>query len=153
MAKPIGTLGVIDTLTIGGRVYTDLTNLIILHGAVSISGNPTTFRKANGTAGYQAVNTLTISSVVFHCVTASAGVVGNLGYTDTDYGINNGGGVTGAFKYIADSATLPQIPFDSTTGNTTITSNINFTVATTKYLFFVPGSSINTIVLAYGYDA
>lgn len=35
--KPIGTLGAVDTLTIAGRVFTDLTNLIELFGTTTAS--------------------------------------------------------------------------------------------------------------------
>ena len=52
MAKPIGTLGVIDSITVGGRAFTDLANLVVL-----ASKNNThqyySFYEANGTGPYQ----------------------------------------------------------------------------------------------------
>lgn len=53
MPKPIGTLGTIPTLTVAGRVFTDLDNLKILRGRVADSTNSYgTFREENGSAGY-----------------------------------------------------------------------------------------------------
>jgi len=48
--KQIGTLGTIDTLTVGERVFTDLANLLILTGATAASANV----YAGLTAGVQA---------------------------------------------------------------------------------------------------
>lgn len=75
MAKPIGTLGTIPSITIGGRVFTDLDNLLIL--GANMSGNKYwTFAEGNGTGDYQVPvgKTLQVLAVQTVCTTASNGV-------------------------------------------------------------------------------
>lgn len=52
MLQPIGTLGTIDNLTVGGRVFTDLTNLIQLYSENLATGGNFTFRKLSASSGY-----------------------------------------------------------------------------------------------------
>lgn len=92
MAKPIGTLGTIPTLTVGGRVFTDLTNLLVL-GAYNGTGTKyATFRKNNTSAGYFVTSgkTLTISAlnVQSQDTSTSTSSVG-LGYSTQDVGFNS----------------------------------------------------------------
>lgn len=79
----------VPTLTIGGRVFTDLTNLIELVG-IAGNTNGTTLRKPNATSGYTvtAGKTLTIYAVRVVVSSASAGVEIGLGYADNDVGQN-----------------------------------------------------------------
>lgn len=49
--RQIGTLGTIDTLSVGGRVFT-LSDLIILETIAKTAGRYGTFRKLNTSAGY-----------------------------------------------------------------------------------------------------
>jgi len=88
MAKPIGTIGNIPTITISGRVYVDLTNLIILYYYVPTSGNFTTGRAAGASSGYQVSGTLTISSVYSVPNSPTAGLQGIILYGDNDVGLN-----------------------------------------------------------------
>ena len=54
MAKPIGTLGTIPTITVGGRVFTDLDNLIVLTAyAQTGTAAGATFREPVASSGYQ----------------------------------------------------------------------------------------------------
>jgi hypothetical protein len=79
MAKPIGTLGTIDTLTIGGRVFTDLSTLIILNaGTNTIAVRYSTFRLATATSGGYAVTAA--KTFTFHAIRGfyNENVAGNI---------------------------------------------------------------------------
>ena len=85
MATPIGTLGTIPTLTVGGRVFTDLENLIELSGAGSSTSIYSTLRLSGASSGYQVPvgKILQIRAVQF---TATTPAVLAAGYSDTDVG-------------------------------------------------------------------
>lgn len=92
MAQPIGTLGVIPTLTIGNRVLTDLTTLIVLHAGLNEGGGAaiwSTFRKDFATAGYPvtALMTLNIAAAMVLVRVSEATVLAQFGYGDTDVGL------------------------------------------------------------------
>lgn len=65
MARPIGTLGNIPTITVGGRVFTDLTSLKFLAAYITTGSTDiySSLRLTGTSTGYAAVNTLTIYAV------------------------------------------------------------------------------------------
>lgn len=156
MARAIGTLGTIPSLTIGGRVYTDLDNLIILSAGTSTSGNTTMFRKGTGSAGYPvtASKTLTITSLVMYNKDASANVNEFFGYADTDLGYNSGSAAVNPVYFAgAGSATEMWIGLDTTLGQSTRTINLHFQIPAGKYLFVTNNGAHATNYFAYGYEA
>ncbi len=152
MATPIGTLGTIDTITVGGRVFTDLTTLKVLRG-YSTSTKEFTFR--NGASGYQASNTLTLYALrMFNGVGASAtSVIGNctLAYSDNNVGLDATGGTFTNPVYYGGSSSLLTLGAGNVVGLNMTEASVNFAVPTTKY----PGAVCNSAasyLTAFGYD-
>lgn len=123
MAKPIGTLGTIDTLQIGGRIFTDLTNLIVLFSSVN-SGTHATFLKTyptQGTSGYSVTGgkTLTVQAIQLFSQTAVNAF--NLLYNDIDVGFDSSTSFTNPVYFTSGSssqnASIPNIFSASVTQN------------------------------------
>lgn len=93
MAKAIGTLGTVDTITVGGRVFTDLTNLIIIMTSITTASRYGTFRKASASAGYTPSGGLTFKFGAIRMIPAgyAAGDSDScqLLYGDNDVGVNS----------------------------------------------------------------
>jgi hypothetical protein len=131
--KPIGTIGNVPTVTMGGRVFTDLDNLIYLSGAVP-TGARCTLRKNNGSAGYQVTTgkTMTIYAAVGFPSTTSYGNF-TLFYADNDVGQSSSTALTNGVYLNGDSAS--RIIFYQANNASTwgIGSPCNFAVPAQKY--------------------
>jgi len=156
----VGTVGMVDSLTIGGRTFTDLTNLISLVGNVT-SGAFTTLRKLDATSGYtpSGSNKFKVHAIKMFLVNASAASNSslNLGYGDTDSGV--GGGAPTTPKYVGNDATnahIFPIPWVGT-ANGPIQDTFElaygqpFTIPNTKFPF-VTGNAVQAQVIIYGYE-
>lgn len=84
--KPIGTLGTIPTLTIGGRVFTDLENLITLAGHASTGGSTESGLKRIGPAFSTAYQVP--ASKALRVLAVKLGIAGN-GVLQLDLGYND----------------------------------------------------------------
>lgn len=157
MAKPIGTLGTIDTLTVGGRVFTDLTNLLVLMGYTD-SNTKASLRAAIGSSGWAVTGgkTLTIYAIRTR-VNVALSATGNifntiLLSTSVDLGMDGAGVLTGA-AYMAGSSTLSAaIVSNGTSGaNTYENGHLGFTVAAGLYTTVVQttGQPVTTHVFGY----
>lgn len=136
MAKPIGTLGTIETLTVAGRVFTDLTNLIILHsktGGQVYCG----FRKSTGSAAYQVTTgkTLTVNALRYMAGTFNAAAYLNFYLV---YGDNAVGW---------DSVTGPTTPIYECDGSST--SRLARPVATLFAPYWEDTSGFNVVAQKY----
>lgn len=145
----------VPTLTACGRVFTDLTNLIILYGSVVTAGHWTTLRKAGATSGYtpsgsKAFKTVCVTGA---CDTNSANCGMRLVYGDTDVGLDGASAPTNP-KYIAGDSTFEVsfAPIGSTTSPqlTPINSYIDFVLPNTKFLAVGQTAAQRSIV--YGYE-
>lgn len=162
MAQPIGTLGTIPTLTVGGRVFTDLDNLITLvaqEGASATSQN-CTFRKVGVTGGYvvPALTTFKLIAIKIVSVTATAGANanGNLDilYADNDVGFGTNTAFTNPVYLGGDSSSVVRFQSLIATGQSS-EFVINFDIPAGKYpaiagQFAVTGQE--DMVIAYGYE-
>lgn len=103
MAKPIGTLGTIDSLTIGTRVFVDLDNLIVLSAAGYAGSNYIcTARLANATSGYQVTSgkTLRIDATQFYIDQVyTVTLAFRMFYSDNDVGFATAGTTTNEVVY------------------------------------------------------
>jgi hypothetical protein len=148
----------IPSLTVGGRVFTDLANLIILYGLVQGTTNVNgTFRRQTGTAtagytpsGAKSFRALAIKTQVQHTTaTASYGHV--IGYSDNDVGVAAAAALTN-FKQLGGGAS----------GFGAINSNnlnvfeypIDFVVPNAKYLSQVASHAnvVYCVSWVYGYE-
>ncbi len=158
MAKPIGTLGTIDTLTVGGRVFTDLVNIIVLGGYITTNTN-SCLRKSNGAAGYAVTSgkTLTISAVRAQSgvtLSATEGVSGfSLAQADVDVGLDSASALTNPV-YDRGTASFRTAYLFSAAGQNNVVDvgGISLPVLATKYLA-VNGSSTAMSIMAFGYEA
>ncbi len=100
----IGNVNPIDTIQIGGRTFTNLTGLIILHAILGTSIT-STFRKNNGVAGYAvtAAKTLTVLAWQVDAKTAAGGF--QIFYENVDEGMNNGSPALTGAVYFAGTQT------------------------------------------------
>lgn len=146
----VSNQGVIPSLTVGGRVFTDLSNLIVLYG-IAQSASHTTLRKPGGSAGYQVTSgkTLTIYAVECFTVTAAAGAAFQLIYADNDVGVGSATAFTNPVYFAGD----PNNAFfyNSATG-ASLQRAIWYPVPATKYVGMASGSSNDQNCFFYGYE-
>lgn len=153
MARPIGTLGVIDTLTIGGRVLTDLTTLIVLAASYT-SNSKATFRQAfpsAGSAGYAVTSakTYTVAGIKFN---ANAATSLALLYADNDVGFDSATAFTNPVYQASGNTTATNIFTPSASSNSTqIEICPMFRVPAGKYLA-ISGGAVVASALSYGYE-
>jgi hypothetical protein len=158
MATPIGTLGTIPTLTVGGRVYTDLTTLKIVVGMTKSGGVNGTFRVPKATSGYQVTTgkTLTVSSARMLMFVGSGPYNSTILQSDNDVGSATSTAFTNPSYYNGDSSNTTL--FSAGTGITGITGltevgGIDFAVASQKYLSVLGTTGGQAMHWAYGYEA
>lgn len=158
MAKPIGTLGTIDTLTVGGRVFTDLTNLIIL-GMANGGGFNSTFRKQYPTnvtgAGYQVTGGKSLTLWAAQILALGADNIQIL-YSDNDVGLSSGTAFTNP---VYPHGNTGYYIWSSTGGVNIATSfkawhdiNMHFVIPAAKYVSCIIGTN-TTAANVYGYEA
>ena len=141
----------IPSLTIGGRVFTDLTNLLIFSGPVAGAANGiTTLRRMNASAGYQvtAGKTLYLLAIEINTFTAVATTALSVGYSDTDLGrLVNTAPTNPVYMEGAAGYGFPTIA----TGK--IEYGMIFTVPATKYPFINnSGNATTAQIRIYGYE-
>lgn len=159
MATPIGTLGNIPNLVVGGRVFTDLTNLIVLAAYVTTASNRATFRKINTSAGYAvtAGKTLTIyaakATAASSLSTTSAVTTATFAYSDNDVGLDTATAFTNPVYEIGD-VNFHTINAYPAAGNMNINEvgGLNFQVLQNKFPGFVNAGAGQLYIYVYGYE-
>lgn len=157
MATQIGTLGNIPTLTIGGRVFTDLSTLIELTGYCNTNANAS-LRLYSGSAGYQVTTgkTLTIGACKLSAATSSSNVTFNLGYADNDVGLDSSTAFTSAVWRGGSSSNriVAFIVGSSGVSTSSVEMGIKVNCIAQKYVAFsgVAGAG-GVYITAWGYEA
>jgi hypothetical protein len=147
-APPVPS-GNIVSLTVGGRVFTDLTNLKILVGFVN-STNNTTPRAPSASAGYQVTAGKTLDILAASCNIFSAGTATfQMGYADNDVGIGTATAKTNGV-YMTGDSTNGSFANNSVVG--VQQSAIKFSVPATKYPFIESNAAGGGICTLYGYE-
>jgi len=156
-SSPVGTLGTIPTLDIGGRIFTDLTNLIVLQAQNTTTSHWGTFRKPNSTSGYQVTSGKTLhilgaqSSII---VDGGAGGNATVLYGDTDVGIDSASAPTNPiYPYGTVAVSISgSIPLNLAPG--VYPQSLNFDVPATKYpaLYVPAGTGQQVQITIYGYE-
>lgn len=156
MAKAIGTLGNVDSVTIGGFTFVDITNLKMMVASTATTGNVCTFRQG-GSTGYQVTTGKTLTLKAYKAeassVTAAAGSLFFLFYADNDVGMDTTTARTNQVNYMNGT---PGYNFArwSVLANT-VEGLIYFPVAALKY----PGvghqlaQNVAINILVAGYEA
>lgn len=149
MATPIGTLGTIPTLTVGGVVFTDMTNLITVLGNAA-STYYTTLRKPTASSGYQVPGGQTFSIYALRAVGQSLGGNYSLGYADDDVGIL--GTAPTNPVYVGGDAQNYVVPAQSTLEILEVALP-TFNVPAAKYTFIKGITAGQYVIYAFGYSA
>ncbi len=154
MAKPIGTLGVIDTLTIGGRVFTDLTTILCLY-TKGTSTNRCTFRLygSQSGAGYVVTGGKTLRIYAYYLQSPSASVVSALiAQTDNDIGLGAATAFSNPIYFGTESSTTADpIQIPAATTQSQAASPLGKVLAG-KYLSLDNNGGGTSLVTAYGYE-
>ncbi len=140
----------IDSITVGGRVFTNTKNLITLMGIVNGAANGnSTLRKINASAGYVVPAAKSFRALAWRQDFATAGQAG-LVYADADIGLNAGTAFTNPV-YFGGSSLLCYI---ACTAITVPKEYIcDFLVPTGKYLNCSNGAGASVgLVYVFGYE-
>lgn len=157
-SKPIGTLGAVDSVQIGGRIFTNLSSglggLIQLHGHVTNGTNTnTSFRKGAGVAGYApsgvAFRVIAIVMTNFATVTA---ISSSYFYSSNDLGISSTTAITGQ-TYFGGNVLTSEIQPASTVAGAVAVLNTDFVVPSGQYLGATNQGQANEFDFqAYGFE-
>lgn len=148
MATPIGTLGTIPSLSVGGVMFTDLSTLIVLFAPQNQASNTnTTARKAFAGAGYQVTSgkTYIIRATRFHSSAAAAYL---LKYSDNDVGVVTATSFTNGVNMIGYSLGSDASP----PANSVMESAPFAPVPATKYVGTLAVTGTGTLT-TYGYES
>ena len=153
MANPISNLGTIPTITVGSRVFTDLTNLIILYGYAG-TNTACTPRKWDGSSGYTPSGA---TKYVCHAVKCTSFSVtparSQFGSASSDVGMDSGS-LPSSPVYVAGSSAVQELAsgVSGSTGASPYETALYFEVPNTKYAFCNGTSGIDRSYLLYGYE-
>lgn len=137
------------SLTIGGRTFTDLDNLIILTCYSAATGGGT-FRAQGSSSGYQVTSgkTLRVLAVKSTSGTSTATPTYLLAQSDNDIGLNSATALTNPVYHNGSSASLSMAA-----GYHTNEQAIRFDVASGKYLSLTGASNgYGSTYIAYCYE-
>lgn len=152
---PVGTLGTVPSMTVAGRVFTDLTNLKVLVFGVGSTGNVrSSFRAPGATSGYTVTSgkTLTIEAISYAAVQATNANDLQIGYADNDTGWFANTAPTNPIYLGATSTAI--ISFNlGISNNVTVQQLYRFAIPQNK-IPFIQANSANGAVsgFAYGYE-
>lgn len=166
--KPIGTVGTIDTLTLGSRVITDFTNFKTLYGFCGTAGAYTNFSETGdtGAAFYQIPGGKSFRVVAIELVGIEVTVnfvkdLIAIGYTDTATGMSNPVEGTNSVYIVGKSGgqgigIFCHTSVHQTTGGVGLSRAVypvdDFTIPTGKWAAAKSSGSTDTLVILYGYE-
>lgn len=163
MATPIGTLGTIPTITVGGRVFTDLTTIIILQAYMNSSAATrySTFRRTS--SGYQVTTakTLKLHAAKWSGIGTNSGGF-TMGYGDNDVGFSSASAPTNeTFPFYGSATNSVMLNGRDTTSREPVWDEMAFDpnnpngFAATKYPFLLNQNSTtnsNVVCQIFGYE-
>lgn len=142
----------IDTLTVGGRVFTNISGLLQLYAnIVASTGTNSTFRKPGAASGYQvpASKTFTVAAVRVINNSVAGLIATTLLYGDADVGMAGTTAFTNA-TYIAGASAASQFFGGSNAAvNFVQETSTNFAVPTTKYPSITSTSACEVQIFGY----
>lgn len=146
----VNTPGTIPSLTIGGRVFTDLSNLKILIGSPQGAANSNSnFRRA-GLGVYVVPAGKTFRILAYKVIIATAGTM-YFGFCDNDVGVASATAPTNATYPVNNSVQMLHSGIANT--NTIVEFPCDMTATQNKYLFCSGGGgTFNGTVFLFGYE-
>lgn len=155
MATEVTVVSTIETVTVGGRVFSDLSGLIV--AGVYLNGGAVqygTFRKNNTTSGYQVTSGKTYQIGALTWFSSAAGHGFGLGYGDNDRGLD--GDTTpptnAVWQFGAAGGGDGTIFYMCGTAYTLHSQATKFNVPSQKYPAATSTSAINGGVQVFGYE-
>ncbi len=146
----------IDTITVAGRVFTNLTNLIILYARMSSGAaeNYSTMRTAAGSSGYTPSGSkafkMSAIKTMNYAPTTTAMLLGIV-QSNNDVGMSSATVPTGQVFPTGGAGNL-AIQCSGTSG-VTIEETADFQIANTKFLSLIaPAQVDDALVKVYGYE-
>ncbi len=147
---------VLPTLTIGERVFTDLTNLKILKTYITTSARYSTYKNPDGTAySVPANKTLKVKALAVRTSGPAIAIDAKLLYGDTDVGFNSAAAPTNPIYTLNDSnffeLTGMKGAYNAQVMESGMEQAVEFSVPTGK---FVTSSADNApgFFILYGYE-
>lgn len=150
-AGPVGGSPAVPSLTVGGRVFTDLSNLITLYGYLGSNGK-TTFRKTGAVSGYQVTSGKTLTLAAIRCFNDTAYTAGagfQLFYSDNDTGVASVTVPTNPVYYGNDAANGWIYQAQS---GVSLEQILNFPIPSGKYVGGAGGASNSQSCWLFGYE-
>lgn len=144
----------IPTLNIGGRIFTDLTNLIVLVGnGVGPTNLNSTLRKQNGSAGYQVPATKTFQALALRIMTSvtAANSGASILYSDNDVGTRSPTVFTNPV-YIGGSSTNGTVGDGPFVAGQFTDTPLQFSIPTGKYVGTITAGAGVYFYQVYGYE-
>lgn len=150
MPTPIGTIGAVESLTVAGRVFTDLDNLMNFTGsppAVNVYAGMTLDDGSNTGLAYQVTTgkTLTISAFVMNSQAASSNIT-SIGYSTSAASVVGQSSAPSGDTYCLSQITQP------TAIGAYGERAVNFKCPSDKFLFCLVAAG-QAVVSAWGYEA
>lgn len=156
--RQIGTLGTIDTLTVGGRVFSNLSSLIQLYGCVlSATNRYTSFRKPNTTSGYAPSGvTFRVCAITAQSYITNTQNAASIYYADNDSGIASTTAPVNPV-YVGGSAGNSGLISELLAATTTVGDEtiyiLDFVIPSGKFLGVDNNAQANQVVYkVYGYE-
>lgn len=154
MARQIGTLGTIETVTVGGRVFTDMQNLIILTtGTIggALNGTLRQIGSQSG-AGYTPSGANNFRALAVRAVGYTAGTGIELAQSDNDVGIQAATALTNPVYFgTEDSGGGVPMLFTPNVSNGQDERAISGLILNGKFCSAVT-TSTGALVIVYGYE-
>lgn len=144
---------VLPTITVGGRVFTDTKNLIILYGLSNGTNGNSTLRRANATSGYTPTGGKVFKAyaIKIYNLSSSASYGVSLSQSDNDLGIQSPSAMTNPVT-MAGSTSMQPVTTATGLGQTA-EGSLDFQIATGKFLTVTSSSSTNSgNIIVYGYE-
>lgn len=158
--KAIGTIGNVQTMTVGGSLFVDTTNIIILFGGTDGATNVNSGSRKFGAQGgvtYQVTTGKTLIINAYRGIQlGSAGNDSSMAQVDNStLGFNVSTALTNPIFFGSESSTYKSLFYvTSTIGSTFEHGSVAGKVAALKYLAFQQSATANSSLshFAYGYE-
>ena len=145
--------GNIPSLIVGGRVFIDLDNLIILYGYAG-ANTACTPRKWNGSSGYTPSGSLKFVCLAVKCTSFSVTAArSQFGSGNTDVGMDSASLPTSPV-YVAGSSAVQELAsgVSGSTGAGPYETAVYFEIPNGKFAFCNGTAGIDRSYLLYGYE-
>jgi hypothetical protein len=152
MPTPIGTIGAVEAITVGGRVFTDLDNLKTLFAYVSgVNLNSSLVDQSTGTA-YQVPGGKVFKMLALSFSSGGAADSLTLGYADNNVGISSTTAFVNHVQLGGGGGFFTPVNTGVGAGDFEISMGSGMSVPAGKYPCVNNGTASTGGILVYGYE-